>query len=62
MRRREFIVALAGAGVIWPEVGRAQHRKIWRIGYLTPGFWCLMESRPAIETNHIPVPSIANVR
>jgi hypothetical protein len=34
MRRREFIVALAGAAVIWPEVVRAQHSKIWRIGYL----------------------------
>ena len=38
MRRREFIAALAGAAIAWPEVGRSQQRKNWRIGYLTPGF------------------------
>ena len=38
MRRREFIAALAGAAAIWPDVGTAQPGKIWRIGYLMPGF------------------------
>ena len=38
MRRREFIAALAGGAVTWPEVGWSQQEKIWRIGYLTPGF------------------------
>jgi putative ABC transport system substrate-binding protein len=39
MRRREFIVALAGAAGIWPVVGWAQQGKIWRIGYVSPGFF-----------------------
>ncbi|WP_213290964.1 ABC transporter substrate-binding protein [Bradyrhizobium sp. sGM-13] len=38
MKRREFIVALAGVAAAWPEVGWSQQGKTWRIGYLTPGF------------------------
>ena len=37
MRRRELIIGLGGAAVVWPLAGRAQPRKIPRIGILLPG-------------------------
>jgi putative ABC transport system substrate-binding protein len=37
MRRREFIATLGGAAA-WPMVARGQQNKVWRIGYLHPGF------------------------
>jgi putative tryptophan/tyrosine transport system substrate-binding protein len=33
VRRREFI-ALVGAAATWPLGARAQHRKVWRVGFL----------------------------
>ena len=37
MRRREFIAGL-GSAAAWPLVARAQQTKVWRVGYLHPGF------------------------
>jgi hypothetical protein len=37
LKRREFIAALGGMAV-WPVAARGQQNKVWRIGYLHPGF------------------------
>jgi hypothetical protein len=38
MDRREFVTALAGASLVWPNVPQAQQgRKLARIGLLTVG-------------------------
>jgi putative ABC transport system substrate-binding protein len=37
MRRRAFIAAL-GSAVAWPVAVPAQQKRVWRVGYLDPGF------------------------
>jgi putative ABC transport system substrate-binding protein len=37
VKRREFIAGL-GVTAAWPLMARAQQNKVWRIGYLHPGF------------------------
>ena len=37
MMRREFITLLSGA-TTWPLAARGQQQKVWRVGYLHPGF------------------------